>query len=76
MLVQAIYLLTCRPTKRVSYVRQSSSDKFGLGLDISIQKQLKCVLQGFPFFSLKNYIVPLVFLVSQTGNRRFLLSRY
>jgi len=49
MLVQAIYLLTCRPTKRVSYVRQSSSDKFGLGLDISIQKQLKCVLQGFPF---------------------------
>lgn len=51
--------------------QQTSPDQVGLGLDISIQRQLKCVLQGFPFFLWKKYIVPLFF---SRLNRKLALS--
>lgn len=41
--------------------RRWSLDKLALGLDISIQKQLKCILQGFPFFLWKTILFPYFF---------------
>ena len=67
-----IFLLTCRTTKSVSYVKQSSSDRFGLGLsDVSIQKQLKYP-PGFSVLSLKDLYCSLRFF--SRPNRKPALS--